>query len=238
MRQLDIFVSELKNIFGHRLKSIFVYGAKADISQNQLESDVNLIIITDSLTGDDLKNCSKPTLKWMGKGFFKKQNPQPVFMGENEWFNSSDVYAMEYADIKDNYKIIYGENYIDKTDVKKENLRLQCEAETKNLLMKFRSHYLLFANSKKSMESSIVPVIKNCMAIFKAVLRLHNIDVPKSKHEIINKIHEISDIDQNLFEKLLYQKEKQYKISQNEIYEISNKIVSELTKLLEYVNNI
>ena len=123
-------------------------------------------------------------------------------------------------------------------DVKKEDLRIQCERETKNLLMKFRSHYLLYANSKKTIEYSFLPAIKSCMAIFKAILRLKDIEVPKSPHKITDKINQICAIDKTLFEKLLCQKEKHCHMTKSEIYTTADKIVSELTKLLEYVNNI
>lgn len=238
MKQLNNFITELKDIFGKRLKSIFIYGSKACLDEDELESDINLMIVTDVLTGDDLKKCSESSLRWMGKGIGKKRNPEPVFMGENEWFNSADVYAMEYADIKENHKILFGENLICNIKVKKEDLRFQCEAETKNLLMRFRSHYLRYAKSASEMQKSITPVIKTCIAIFKAILRIKNIEVPKSKYEIVNKIHQITAIDKPLFEKLLCSKEKFCSLNKKETYETADAIVIELTKLLGYVNNL
>lgn len=242
MKQLNNFIDNLKQTFGKRLISVFVYGSKAHLDDDELESDINLMIITDSLTGEDLNNVSKASLEWMGKGLLKKTNPEPVFMGEDEWYNSADVYAMEYSDIKENHRILYGENLICNINVKKEDLRLQCEAQTKNLLMRFRSHYLLYANSSKQMQNSITPVIKTSIAVFKAILRLKDIEVPKSHYEIVNKIHEITAIDKPLFEKLLCTKEKYCKApvfaAKKEVLETADKIVYELTKLLKYVNNL
>lgn len=238
MKQLDDFIKDLKTIFEDRLKCVFIYGSKSSLEQEQLCDDINLMIITQDLCGEDIKKCSLPAQKWMGKGLFKKKNPEPVFIGENEWFNSADVYAMEYSDIKENHRVLYGADYTEQIDVKKEDLRIQCERETKNLLMKFRSHYLLYANSKKTIEYSFLPAIKSCMAIFKAILRLKDIEVPKSPHEITDKINRICAIDKTLFEKLLCQKEKHCHMTKSEIYTTADKIVSELTKLLEYINNI
>ena len=238
MKKLDNFLNELKKIFPNRLKSVFIYGAKAHLEPEELDNDINLMVITDTLNGEDIKKVSAAAKKWMGTGLFDKKNPEPVFMGENEWMNSSDVYAMEYSDIIKNHKILYGENLICSINVKKEDLRLQCEAETKNLLMRFRSHYLLNADSVLNIQKSIVPVTKSFIAIFKAILELNDITVQKSPYEIINKIHEITAIDKKLFEKLLCIKENHCKLNKKETYEISDRIISELTKLLEYVNNI
>lgn len=238
MKQLDNFLEELKNIFGQRLKSVFIYGSKANIKDEDLNENINLMIITDVLTGEDLKKCSNPSLDWMGKGLFKTKNPEPVFMGENEWFNSADVYAMEYADIKQNHKILYGEDLICSLEVKKDDMRLQCERETKNLLMRFRSHYLLNSSDYKKLQNSIIPVVKGCNAIFKTILRLKDIDVPQSPYEVLNRIHVLKDIDKNFYEKLLCSKDKHCTMNKKETLETADKTVVELTKLLEYINNL
>lgn len=240
MQKINKFTQEIKNIFDKRLKSVFIYGSKAHLENVENESDLNLMIIVENLTGEDLKNCSKPVKKWMGEhNFFdKNKNPMPVFMGEKEWFNSSDVYAMEYFDIKENHKIIYGENLVSGLNIKKEDLRLECESEMKNLLMRFRGHYLLNADSPKEITKSLTPLTKTLNAIFKAVLRMKDIDVSKSPYENLSKVHEIVDIDKGFYEKLLCAKEKQCIFTKKEIYQTADEAVVEMEKLLEYINNL
>ena len=118
MKQLDDFIKDLKTIFEDRLKCVFIYGSKSSLEQEQLCDDINLMIITQDLCGEDIKKCSLPAQKWMGKGLFKKKNPEPVFIGENEWFNSADVYAMEYSDIKENHRVLYGADYTDEVPLR------------------------------------------------------------------------------------------------------------------------
>lgn len=237
MKELDILLNNLKENFGERLKSVFIYGSKSHLENEELNSDINLMVITDKITGEDLKNCSKEIAKWV-----KAKNPAPIFMGEKEWFSSCDVYAMEYSDIKENHRIIFGEDLICSLEIKKEDIRFQCESETKNLLMRFRSHYLQNANSSfssaKEMKKSITPVIKTCTAIFKAILRIKDINAPKSPYEILNRMCEIADINKSLYEKLLCNKEKNCNMKDKEVFEVADEIVFELSKLLEYTNNL
>ena len=238
MTKLDKFTVELKNVFQKRLKSVFVYGSKANLPAEDLNENVDLMIIAENLTGNDIKNISKSAKKWMGSLFDRNKNPEPVFMDEKEWFNSADTYAMEYADIKENYKVLYGENLICNLEIKKEHLRLKCETETKNLLMKFRSHYLLYADRPQYLQKSFVPVVKTVNAIFKTVLRLKNIQTGGSAHENINKIAELYACDKDFYEKLLCYKEKYCKINKKETIELADKIIEQLDKLLNYVNNL
>ena len=170
--------------------------------------------------------------------FDKEKNPLPVFMGEREWFNSADVYAMEYSDIKDNHKILYGENLICSLNIKKEDLRLQCEAEMKNLLMRFRKHYLLFADNPKEINNALFSVTKTINAIFKAILRLKEIEVSKSAYANLNKICEIFDADKQFYEKLLCAKDRHCKFSKAETYKLADEAIMQLEKLLEFINNM
>lgn len=240
MTKLDKFIEQLKNIFGSRLKSVFVYGAKAGEKADNLLQDVDLMVLVTDLHGEDIKKCSKPAREWMGKSFIfcSKRNSLPVFMGEKEWYNSSDVYAMEYSDIKENHKILYGEDLICNINVNRDDLRLQCEAETKNLLMQFRAHYLMNAHSHIMLQKSLVPLTKTLNAIFKAILRIKNIEVSKSPYENLNKIHSLFAINKSFYEKLLCHKEKHCTLNKKEAIDTADTAVAELQKLLDYVNNL
>ncbi len=243
MKKIDKFIQDIKKVFNQRLKSVFIYGSKANIETDKLTSDIDIMVIAENVTGDDLKKCAPAVKKWMGTGcpcriFDKEKNPLPVFMGEREWFNSTDVYAMEYSDIKDNHRIIYGENLISSINIKKEDLRLQCEAEMKNLLMRFRKHYLLFSNNPKEINNALFAVTKTINAIFKAILRLQEIEVSKSAYANLNKICEIFDADKQFYEKLLCAKEKHCNFSKSETYKLADEAIVQLEKLLEYINNI
>lgn len=224
---MEKFIEELKNIFGQRLLSVFVYGAKVYGQPN--EKDINLMVITDTLSGADIQKCSKSVKNWMKSG-----NPLPIFMEKAEWLASSDVYAMEYLDIKENNNIIYGEDLIKNIKVKKEDLRFQCEHEAKNLLMRFRGHY--FANSK--IKDVLIPATKSLIAILKGILRYKNISPSAEKSEVINQVAKLYNADTEFFKKLLCHKEGKCKIKNAELPFIADKMTDELSKLLNYTNNM
>ena len=164
---MEKFIDNLKNILQERLISVFMYGSKVKYSQELVKTDMNVMVIVKNLSGNDIRACSEIVNKWM-----KAKNPIPVFMEREEWFHSSDVYAMEYADIKAEHRILYGEDLISDLNVDPDNIRFQCEQETKNLLMRFRQFYLENAHSPKRLKDSFVPLAKTCNAIFKAILRV------------------------------------------------------------------
>ena len=130
MKNLDKFVEELKNTLGEILLSVIAFGSQANVED--AKSNLNLMIVTKELTPENLYDISKPVKKWV-----KGKNPIPVIMNRDEWYSSFDVYAIEYADIKENYRIIYGEDLIPTISINKYFLRLQCESELQSLLLKY-----------------------------------------------------------------------------------------------------
>lgn len=230
---MEKFIDNLKNILQERLISVFMYGSKVKYSQELVKTDMNVMVIVKNLSGNDIRACSEIVNKWM-----KAKNPIPVFMDREEWFHSSDVYAMEYADIKAEHRILYGEDLISDLNVDPDNIRFQCEQETKNLLMRFRQFYLENAHSPKRLKDSFVPLAKTCNAIFKAILRVKFTDIPSEKEDIIKKLAEISGLEASIYIKLLGYKRKQCKMNDKETIAFADEIVDALTKLLDYTNNM
>lgn len=233
MKDINLLIDNLIKIFDERLISVFMYGSKVKYDDESLNSDINIMVILDKLSGNDLMLCSKFVKKWSNKG-----NPLPIFMGKDEWYGSSDVYAMEYADIAESHRLLYGYNLIADISVKSADLRFQCEQETKNILMRFRQFYLENAHSPKQLKSSFEPTIKTCNAIFKTILRLNNIPVPTEKLEIIKKIQEVAGLNCDVYKKLLCYKRNQCKFNDTETINLANNIVCSLSELLNYTNNM
>lgn len=164
------FIEELK-VFKRQAGNSFVYGSKTKIPAYNLKEGADLMVIVQDLSAEDLRNCVKSVYKWTRK------NSVPVFMSTSEWFSSADVYPMEYADIKENHHILYGTDLIGVIDIKYDDLRLQCEREAKNMLMRFRKEYLLNARNKRVMEELLIASFKTAVVILKTVLRLKNLPV-------------------------------------------------------------
>lgn len=231
MKKLDNFVKDLEDILGDNLASVLMFGSQVPIEPENLKSNINLMIILEHLSADDLKNISKPVKKWI-----KAKNPIPVVMGKAEWYSSFDVYALEYSDIKDKHRVIYGANLAKDINVDKHYLRLQCESELKSLYLKYRNHYLLDMNSDKAMRELADNVIKTLLVIFRGVIRLKGDLVPEASEYVILQAANYMDLDCNLLVKMAKIREKQDVYGKQEIREVSSKLVSVLQDILRQLD--
>src|SRR5574344_1647211 len=129
---LEELINNLKDNFNEeKLKSVILYGSCAVEDCSEKFNNINVIVVLKNLCAKDLKLSEKLAAK-----FLKKAHVLPLFMDYDEWQNSADVYAIEYSDIKDRYKILFGENIVDDLNVENNDLRFQCEQETKALLIR------------------------------------------------------------------------------------------------------
>ncbi|MEI7475591.1 MAG: hypothetical protein WCK67_12520 [bacterium] len=247
-KQINNLTEKLQNIFGQRLISIILHGASAiDGIQTENQKNilsyfmfkqhiplaVSLIIIIDKLDAADLKSASSPISEWKRTG-----HPLPIFMDREEWFNSTDIYPMEYCDIKRRHKILYGENLINELIISKANLRLQCEYELKNLLIKLRETYLGNIHYTKFLNLAIISSSRKLISLFRSVLEITEETLPHSPKEVTELLGNKVNIDKELFNIIFSAPKAQIKFSKNQIEEIIPKLIDSLNLLLKYVDTL
>ncbi|HSA07689.1 MAG TPA: hypothetical protein P5556_10985 [Candidatus Gastranaerophilales bacterium] len=232
-KNIEILIDGIKNVVGNRLLSVILYGSYVDQTESKT-SDINLMVVIEQLTAIDLKKMHSAIKKWQ-----KSSAGLPVFMGKTEWFASSDVYPMEYADIKDRHSILYGEDIVLDLKIDKCHLRLQCESETKNLLIRLRQGYVANSSDNKITGELIVNSSKSLVAIFKTVLRLTSDEkVSNDKNEIINKVSSLIGLDAEVFAKILEFRDNKKAIRSNEYDLIIQKLIDSIYDVLKYVDKI
>lgn len=231
-------IENLKETYKERLVSVILYGSCASNQCENEFSDINTIVVIDKLLAIDLKNANSAL-----KDFMKIKNPLPLFMDKDEWFNSCDVYPIEYSDIKERYTILYGEDIVKPLVLEKTNLRLQCEHEIKNLLIKLRQNYLSQSNNIFAIESLLKATSKSFLALFRAILRLTNEKVPFEHREVINLLAQKVTINKEVFINLLdlRKKTKWFEpkpISKNDYDNIIQKLIDSTNEILKYIDKL
>ncbi len=229
MKNLDKFVEELKNTLGENLLSVIAFGSQANVEDTK--SNLNLMIVTNELTAENLYDISKPVKKWV-----KGKNPIPVIMNRDEWYSSFDVYAIEYADIKENYRIIYGEDLIPTISINKYFLRLQCESELKSLLLKYKNNFLMNVKSDREMKKLLNNVIKTLLVIFRSVLRLHDSAVPYRAVDIIEFASNYLSFNKIVMSKIAKVRYENEDYTKQELLFIEAELVKDIQNILKQVD--
>src|SRR3954470_4603523 len=118
---LDDLVSQLRAALDAELRAVVLYGSAAAGEHLPKKSDYNVLVLVDSLAADRLRAASAAVRAWTDSG-----NPAPLTLTLDEWRGSADVFPMEYADILERHKVLFGTLPTD-IRVAPADLRLQLE---------------------------------------------------------------------------------------------------------------
>jgi hypothetical protein len=171
---LDELVSQLSAAYGSALRSIVLYGSAAAGEHNPKKSDYNVLVIVDALDTARLTAASAASRAWAESG-----NPAPLTLTTAEWRGSSDIFPMEYADILERHRVLFGDPPFADIHVDLKDLRLQLEQEAMGKLIKLRQGLLAAGNEGQRQVELLAASASAIMIIFRSVLRMHGATPPK-----------------------------------------------------------
>ncbi|MDQ6888463.1 MAG: nucleotidyltransferase domain-containing protein [Gemmatimonadota bacterium] len=176
---LDELVRQLEAAFGAELVSVILYGSAAAGEHIAKRSDYNVLVLVRSLDLAALQREAPIARAWGEAG-----NPPPKTMTVDEWRASSDIFAMEYADILARHRVLQGTPPFDGITIRPGDLRLQLEHEAMGLLLQLRQRILAAGNEPKRVLDVLAGMLSAFMVLFRATLRLHG-EEPSRDYEVL-----------------------------------------------------
>jgi hypothetical protein len=164
---LDDLVTQLRAAYGARLNSVVLFGSAAAGEHIPKRSDYNVLLLLNEIDASALASASAVARAWSDAG-----NPPPMTMTVDEWRGSADVFPMEYADILDRHRVLYGTPPFDGVSVSMRDLRMQLEHQAMGKLLQLRQGALLAGTDGKRQVELIAASLSTMMVLFRAVLRL------------------------------------------------------------------
>jgi hypothetical protein len=191
---LDELVTQLKAAFGDDLQSIVLYGSAAGGEHNPKRSDQNVLVIVRRVPMQAAKAISATATAWSEAG-----NPPPLVLTESEWRGSADIFPMEYSDILERHRVLYGTAPFDGITVSVSDLRLQLEHEAMGKLLRLRQAVLASASNDKKLVELMAASASTIMVIFRAVCRLHAQTPERDNEKLVQQVARLTGIDPQPF---------------------------------------
>jgi hypothetical protein len=170
---LDELVTQLRAAYGDRLASVVLYGSAAGGDHIPNRSDYNVLVLLAAEGGDPLAVSPSAGATAVARAWREAGNPPPMTMTVEEWRRSADIFPMEYADILDRNRVLYGAAPFDGITVAPADLRLQLEQQVMGKLLQLRQGALLAGTDGKRQTELVSASLSTMMVLFRAVLRLH-----------------------------------------------------------------
>jgi predicted nucleotidyltransferase len=170
---LDELVGQLQKAYGDRLSTIVLYGSAAGGDHVPNRSDYNILVLLESFDNSQLDLSSTVAAGHVARAWKEAGNPPPMTLTKEEWRGSADIFPMEYADILERHRVLYGQPPFEGIQVSKADLRLQLEQQVMGKLLQLRQGVLLAGTDAKRRIELVAASLSTMMVLFRAVLRLH-----------------------------------------------------------------
>ena len=179
MMKLDELVRQLQLAYADSLRSVVLFGSAVAGEHRPNKSDYNVLVIVDGLPLDRLRAVSAVSKAWAEDG-----NPPPMTFTTREWRSSADIFPMEYADILERHRVLYGTLPVDGLRVNPADLRLQVEHQTMGKLLQLRQA-IMGAGGDTALQIEVLDKsLSTLMVIFRGFIRLHG-QVPSQDYEAL-----------------------------------------------------
>ena len=196
-------IDDYKGLFNDDLISIILYGSASGRDYRPGKSDINFMIVLSEDGIERLDKAFEVVERWQ-----KRKVAIPLFLTELYVESSSDVFPIEYMNIRRHYTLVYGKDILEELTFDRELVRLQCEREIKGKLLLLREAYMETGGRGRALRDVIGQSIQAFVAIFEALLFFNGKEIPKQRRDVLNLACDTFDLDAGLFQKLLDIKEE------------------------------
>ena len=106
-KRLSELTTRLTQAFGDRLLSVVLYGSAASGEMHGKYSDLNVLCVLKTIGPAELRLAESPIRWWRSLN-----NPSPLFLSEEEFYNSTDCFAIEFHDIVECHRVLAGADLV------------------------------------------------------------------------------------------------------------------------------
>jgi hypothetical protein len=241
--QLDSLVEKLRKALGSDLVSVVLYGSAAVGDHHEKFSDYNVLCVLTQITPAQLGAAETVFRWWREQG-----NPAPLLLTEHEVRTSTDCFAIEFHDIRDHHKILFGADVVSGLEIDRSFYRAQVEHELRAKLLRLRQKAAGILSDKDVLRTLLVESISTFCVLFRHALILGAIersgagsqpgDVSALKRDIIGRAQERFGIDPSPFNLLLDHREQKTKAQDVDPQALLPMYLVEIGKVIDAVDGM
>lgn len=190
---LDRMVQLLSSAAGGALESVVLYGPAAR-GDGALVEQYHLIVVVSELAPESLALLAPPVRWWRERG-----QPMPRLFSRAFMAASADVFPRELLDIARHRRVLHGGDPFADVAVDASHLRLQCERELREKMMRLCEGYAEAVPRRRALERLLVISYVDFAEVFRGCLYLHGEEPPARGAEVVTRFCAQAGIDPEPF---------------------------------------
>lgn len=171
------FCQALQDAPNLSIVSVALYGSAARKDYRPDTSDVNLLVVVERLDVPILKTVLEPVAR------SRRYGVVPFFITETNLRSSADVFPVKFLTMQESYKLLIGSDVLGELQINHEHLRLRCEQEIKNLLLRLSRYYIM--ENGRGLTQMMARTVGGFLETLRVAVFLAQKNLP-SREEVVN----------------------------------------------------
>jgi predicted nucleotidyltransferase len=184
--KLQELIDRLKNAQGECLLSVILYGSAASGEHKEHFSDLNVLCVLTRITPAELAAAGPIFEWWRAQG-----NPSPLLLSEEELRTSTDCFPIEFQDMKERRRVLFGKDLIEGLVIEKTFYRAQVEMELRSKLLRLRQKAADVLSKKPELLRLMIDSVPNFLVLARHALLVSGMPSGWRKREIARHLPDI-----------------------------------------------
>ncbi len=232
-RLLKQLVEKLTKIYGDRLISVILYGSAAVGDHHSRFSDLNVLCVLHDVGLRELEDATSIVRWWREQG-----NPSPLLLSEQELLRSTDCFPIEFSDIREHRRVLYGADVCADLAIDTCFYRAQVEHDLRAKLLRLRQKAAGVLNDTELLRRLLADSISTFCVLFRHALLLAGVPASHTKREVIGMAAAHFGIEPAPFLQLLDLREEKIKPQQVDPVALLAPYLQQIQTLIEAVDRL
>lgn len=228
---LEQLVERLTKALEVRLKSVILYGSAADEGRSDKWSDLNVFCVVDDVDRAALA-AVEPVMRW----WREKSNPAPLLMGEAEVGGSTDCFPIEFHDMLERRRVLYGADAIAGLEIDDSFYRAQVEYQLRAKQIRLRQKAAAAMVDGDLLIRLMAESLSTFLVLSRHALRLSGNEAPFDKRSLAAMVEEAFGADATPFYTLLSLREGTLKLKHAEAGQLYDSYMETISSIVAAVD--
>lgn len=223
------FCKALNDVPDLGVESITLYGSAARNDYRPGKSDINLLVVLERIDVPILKSVLDPVTRG------RRHSIAPFFITEANLRSSADVFPVKFLAMQGSYRVLHGSDVLGELNIAHEHIRLRCEQEIKNVLLRLRRHYIM--GGGRGLTQMMSRMVGGFLETLRVVVSLTQKNLP-SREEVVNVAAKKFEFDAEVLRNVSNLRDRGTSLPRREAEELYSKFMAAVDKVAQIVDQM
>lgn len=188
------FLRSIKKQKDMKFEAILVYGSAARGEFLEGYSNINVLVVLERITQPVLQRWSGVHKQWA-----REKIVAPLFLTQTDLQQSSDVFPLEYLDIKECHVLLEGRDPLPELHVNQAHMFVQCRQEACANLLRVRQCYVEGWGRVEAIQTLLPLSLTALLPCLRGLYRLLGRPSNMKSPEVLDELKATLDVDPSVF---------------------------------------